>query len=95
MGSVKNSQMDHDRKVQVAIGLCISLGAIEECEIHEGEYIDTLEYMDYAELSKEIIQQNAAAANEFEDMEDMNRCVEEAMHSSGEECGYCAKNRDS
>lgn len=95
MGRAKNEQMRNDDKVQIAIGLCIEFGALEECPIHEGEYIDTMEYMDHGELTEKLSEHDPDAEGNFDSYEDMKDCITSAMHSAGDECGYCANNRDS
>ncbi len=95
MGFAKNEQIEHDGKIHTAIGLCAEFGAIEECELHEGEYIDSLEYLDPDELTAKILEENPDALQYFANRAEMAECVKEAMASAGEECGYCAKNRDS
>jgi len=94
MGRARQDQIDHEGKVQHAIGLCIEIGAIEECEAHDGEYIDTMEYLDPEELTNKIIEETRDALEFFDGREEMGECVRDAMASAGEECGYCARNRD-
>lgn len=94
MGRAKQDQLEHGEKIQHAISLCIDIGAIDECEVHDGEYIDTMEYLDPDELTNKIIEENPEALEFFDDREDMGECIRDAMASAGEECGYCAKNRD-
>lgn len=95
MGRAKNEQMKHEEQVQYAIGLCLEIGALEECDIHEGEYMDSTEYLDYDELTTKVLEESPDALEDFSSREEMTECIEEAMNSAGEECGYCAKNRDS
>jgi len=95
MGRAKNEQIEHDEKVQYAVVLCVEIGALEECEVHEGEYSDSMEYHNHDELTAAILEDNPNALMSFESRDEMTECVSEAMNSAGEECGYCAKNRDS
>lgn len=95
MGRAKNEQMKHEDKVQYTIALCVEVGAIEECDVHEGEYSDSMEYLDHDELTTIILDNAPDAIASFESREEMVECVREAMNAAGDECGYCAKNRDS
>ena len=94
MGRAKDAQMENESKFQSALGLCLEIGAVEECEVHEGEYIDTMEYLDPDELTAKIIGENPDALNLFKDQAEMVECIRDAMASAGEECGYCARNRE-
>ncbi|MEQ1667424.1 MAG: hypothetical protein ABL868_03120 [Sulfuriferula sp.] len=95
MGRAKNEQMEHDDCIQHALGLCIEIGAIEECDVHEGTYIDSMEYSDPEELTAKIIEENPDILGHFKNQNEMTDCVRDAMALAGEECGSCAKNRDS
>jgi hypothetical protein len=95
MGRAKQDQIEYDGKVQEAIGLCIKIGAIEECDLHPGEYIDTLEYLDMDELTDKIVESDLDAIEKFDSRDEMSDCIRGAMASAGEECGYCAKSHDS
>lgn len=95
MGRAKNEQMEHEERVQYAIRLCVEFGALGECDIHEGVYTDSMEYLDYDELTTKILEENPDALESFNSRNEMVECIDEAMSSAGEECGYCANNRDS
>lgn len=95
MGRAKNEQMKHEEKVNQAIGLCMEVGTIEECPNHPGTYMDSMEYFDYDELAKKIVDEVPDALSGFKDRQDLAECVQEAMSQAGEECGSCAKYRDS
>jgi hypothetical protein len=95
MGFAKNEQLEHDAKIHQAIGLCIGIDAIEECDFHEGSYIDTLSYSDPEEITNIILADNPDALDLFENRNEMTECVRDAMASSVEECSACAKNRNS
>lgn len=95
MGRAKNEQIEHEGKVQYATRLCLDFGALEECDVHEGEYSDSMEYLDHDELTAKILEENPDVLKNFESREEMTECISEAMNSAGEECGYCANNRDS
>jgi len=95
LGRAKNEQMEHEDKIYQAIGLCIEIGVIRECVVHEGTYIDSMEYSDPEELTAKILEENPDALGLFENQNEMLECVRDAMASAGEECGSCAKNRDS
>ncbi len=95
MGRAKAEQMEHEEKIQHAIGLCIEIGAIEECAVHDGTYIDSMEYSDPDELTTRILEENPDALGFFKDQNEMVECVSDAIDCAGEECGSCAKNRDS
>ncbi|QQX86569.1 hypothetical protein JJQ59_27740 [Cupriavidus necator] len=95
MGQAKNEQIRAEEKVLQAISLCVEVGAISECEIHEGEYSDTLEFLDPEELVQEILKHKPESIQLFDNRADMLECVTDAMASTGEECGFCANNRDS
>lgn len=95
MGHAKNEQMEHEEKIQRAIGLCAEFGAIEECDVHEGTYIDSMEYSDPEELTARILEDNPDALGHFENQNEMVECVRNAIAFAGKECGSCANNRDS
>lgn len=95
MGGVKREFFDHEAKINKASSLCRETGALRECEVHDGELIDTLEYLDPVELTDKILENDSSAINDFADKDEMIECIREVMTSTGEECGYCANNRDS
>lgn len=95
MGQAKNEQMEHEEKVQWAIQLCAEFGAIEECDVHSGTYIDSMAYGDPVELTAEILKENPNALGHFENKNEMVDCVRDAMDLAGDECDSCAKNRES
>ena len=95
MGRAKDHQMHQEGKFRHALSLCLEEGAIAECPVHDGEYIDSMEFLEPEELAAKILDANPAAIDSFEDRADMVECVREAMASAGEECGYCAINRGS
>jgi hypothetical protein len=86
--------MDNEQ-IYSAIELCIQVGAIEECEMHESNYIDTMEFSDPQELVMRILAENPSAIQSFKNRAEMVKCIGDALDSAGMECGYCAKNRDS
>lgn len=92
MGQVKKDWEEHEGKVEHARMFCLKVGAIEECPLHEGEYMDTLEYMEYEELTDEILSNYPEAIEDFASREDMVECITAAMTTTGEECGWCASN---
>lgn len=92
MGQAKKEWEEHEGKVDHARMLCMKVDAVEECEIHSGEYTDTTAFMDYEELTDEILKHYPDAIADFKDREDMVACVTAAMESTGDECGYCASN---
>jgi hypothetical protein len=94
MGRAKAQQMEHQEDVQRAINLCIEVGAISECQLHEGTYIDSGEYFEAEELADRIINEVEIPLAGFKSKEYLVECVEEAIAMAGEECGSCAKNRD-
>jgi|GEM_PF-1996296 len=95
MGRAKAEQMERQEKVGVATSACVDFGAIEECENHEGIYIDTGEFMEHEELADQILDEDPVLLGQFKDKEEFVECVKEAMDSAGEECPMCAKNRES
>ena len=95
MGHAKNEQIELDGKIHQAIGLCIEVGAITECDIHEGTYISSLEFSDPEELTARILEENPDSLGLFKNQNEMTECVREAMDLAGLECGSCAKYRES
>lgn len=95
MGRAKQEQQEFEEKVQYAIGLCLEIGALQECAVHTSEYVDPLSYLDYAELTTDILKQEPNALQNFDSRQEMTDCIAEAMNSVGEECGLCASYRDS
>jgi len=95
MGRAKHQQMEHEGKVDHALNLCMQVGAAEECEIHPGTYLDSMEFFDYEELVEKIIDEVPGAMNGFNNRDEFVECVESAMEMAGDECGSCAKYRDS
>ena len=95
MGRAKDHQMKQDSKTRQALSLCLAEGAVSECPVHDGEYIDSMEFLDPDELTTKILETTPEALESFDDRAEMVECVKEAMATAGEECGYCANNRDS
>jgi len=95
MGFAKNEQIKRQEKLLQTISLCIGVGAITECEIHNGEFSDTYEFLDPEELVEELLELHPDAIEGFDSRSDMIDCVSEALASAGDECGICANNRAS
>jgi len=76
-----------------ALNLCVAVGAIEECPVHDGSYVDTMEYSDPEELTQAILDENPEVLERFEDHDEMVERVEEALQSAGEACSSCESNR--
>ena len=87
--------IEYEEKLKLAIDLCIEIGAIKECEFHEGVYLDTENYSHPSKVTASILKEKLSALKFFENKAEMDELVEEAMASSGDECGYCEKNSDS
>lgn len=95
MGGAKREWMEFQEKVDQARSLCVEVGAIEVCPVHDGEYSDTLEWLDMEELTAHIMDALPYAIQSFKDRDEMKECITQAMQEAGEECGACASNRDS
>ncbi|RZI40375.1 hypothetical protein EGT07_23825 [Herbaspirillum sp. HC18] len=95
MGRSKDGGMERENKIHIAIGLCEEVGAIEECDAHEGTYLDTMEWSDPEELTDEILKHDTTAIEHFDSREEMIDCVRDALTHAGEECPSCEKNRNS
>jgi hypothetical protein len=95
MGRAKQDSIEFDEKIQAAIRLSISAGAIEECAVHDGTYIDTMAFSDPKELAAEILAGQPDAIEKFESQEEFEKCLQEALNSAGEVCPSCEKNRNS
>lgn len=95
MGQAKNEQIRFEEKVACALDMCVEVGAVDVCPVHDGEYMDNLSFLDMNELTEHILDNDPAALGQFKDKAEMVECVAAAMASAGDECGYCAKNRDS
>lgn len=95
MGQAKDQFLNLQDKMHQAFSLCLEQGAITECPVHEGEYIDSMDFLDPDELTDQILSSNPNAINAFTDRKEMVELVQEVLNSAGEECGYCANNRDS
>jgi hypothetical protein len=89
MGMAKHEGIRHDEKVSLASDLCVKVDALEQCDQHEDGLIDNLGGGDKHEITAEIIAADSQAINHFDDLADMENCVEEAMQRAGEECGAC------
>ena len=94
MGQAKQEQIEHQEKVQRAVGLCLKIGALQECPIHSDIYINTLEFQDPDELYEEVIKEVFDALASFDDAGEMKNCLWEAMEEAAEECPICAKNME-
>jgi hypothetical protein len=87
--------VDDENKSAIAINLCMKIGAIEECEDHDGEYIDSMEYSDEEELTTEILKDNPQALNDFSSRKAMVEYIADVLNHAAEECPVCARYRDS
>lgn len=95
MGQAKREFMEYQDTVERARGLCVEFGALQECPVHDGEYFDTLEYLDMDELVAAMLKHEPTSIQHFKDKAEMLAAVTEAMQTAGEECGYCESNRNS
>lgn len=86
MGQAKKELMDNEEHIQIALSLCAQVGAISECDDHDGEYIDNGEFSDYEELTKHIIDNVEDALSGFDNEEHLKQCVEAAMQVAGVQC---------
>lgn len=87
MGRAKQWQMEQQEEVGRVVGMLVREGAITGCEIHEGVYIDNWD-SEAAERVQEMLEQEGLSADDAEAL------VQSAMEEAGEECGYCANNRE-
>jgi len=94
MSGAKSRQVHEDIKFEHAIYLCLEIGAMSECGVHDGIYVDSMEYMNYEKLTTLILEQDPEAIESFDDREELVASVRQAMHNAGEDCGICSKNRD-
>ncbi|WP_136526305.1 hypothetical protein [Geomonas ferrireducens] len=95
MGQAKKELEDHEAKIEEARMYCKNLGAIKECDIHEGEYRDTLQYTKYEELTDDILTHYPDAIETFSDRDDLVECVTDVMTTTGDDdCGYCARYKE-
>lgn len=94
MGIAKRELDERKEKDQSAIDLCKKIGAIEECDLHDGEYIDTCAYSDADELTSIILEDNPDALKYFDSRTEMVEYISDTMQMAGDECGHCAYIRD-
>lgn len=98
MGGAKRAEMERHESVDAAISMCIEHGAIEQCDMHEGGYIDSMEFDGDLEgataLTEALLKGDPSRIAVFKNKKDMVECVLEALHSAGVECGACAANAE-
>jgi hypothetical protein len=94
MGRAKQEGMEHEEKVQHALGLCLEVGALQECPVHSDIYIDPLEFLDPDELCQHVTNEIQGVLDKFNGAQDLRDCLWSAMEEAGEECPICAKNMD-
>lgn len=94
MGRAKDEMMRHEELVGTAVHQCINIGAIQECPVHAGTYLDSLEYADPSELAQAILKDDPSTAGEYQNHAEMVSCLQDALDSAGEECSSCAKYMD-
>ena len=95
MGQIQHILTENDEKLGFAAELCVKIGAIEECDFHDGEYIDLTGNADYMELTLEILEDDPDAINSFKNMEEMIESVKKVLDYAGEECHSCKNLKDS
>lgn len=95
MGRAKQDQIDLLERIRTAEGLCIEIGAIKPCDVHEDQMIDQMTHSSPEEIMDEILEQHPDALSSFESREDMLDCVTDAFAGAGEECGICGNYRGS
>jgi hypothetical protein len=95
MGRAKQDEIEYQERVQSAVGLCVEVGAVKPCDVHEEQMIDQMAYGSPEEVMEVILDQNPEALSSFKSREDMLDCVTDALADAGDECGICANYRDS
>jgi hypothetical protein len=95
MSKVKRELERIEGLQQTAIEIALETGAIEECEIHEGSYID--QYDSEAVSKTYAIGTNKVKSGEIDGThEEMMEAIKSAIDDAVTECGACAnyRNRD-
>ncbi len=93
MGSAKNQYENEQVAAEIAMGLLIEVGAVSECPIHEGTYIDQdLGIEEALDLGRELLATGDPRVAEFEDEADLESALNTARGNAGDECGSCGKN---
>lgn len=95
MGRAKQDWMEHQDRVQVAVGLCVEIDAIKPCDVHEDQLIDQMAYDSPEAVVAEILEHKPEALAHFQSRADMLECVAEALDDAGLECGICGDHGDS
>ncbi len=91
MGGAKREMERLEEGKAVACGLLVDAGAIEECEVHEGTFIDQMDD-DAVERARQA-GLKLIADGEFDgDASDLDRAIDAAMSDAGSECYSCEKN---
>lgn len=91
MGQAKREQMEWDDRVQDAIRIAIEAGSMDDSCPHEVP-VDLLDQEPAFEMAMDKFDHGELP--QFADRAEVKRAMEEAFLNVGEECGYCAKNRD-
>jgi hypothetical protein len=94
MGQAKKDMMRRDDMENIAMGVLVKAGAVKECDLHEGIYLDN---EDPDAVNKAYaIGTNLWKSGEIDgDREEFMESIKNAYETNaGWECGMCARHRD-
>ncbi|TPL79100.1 hypothetical protein FJ941_20920 [Mesorhizobium sp. B2-3-13] len=93
MGQAKKEMMRLQDLESQAMGPLLKAGAVEECPVHDGIYID--QFDDDAMKKAYAIGTNMVKNGEVDGTrEEFMKAIQSAMGNAGDECGICAKNAE-
>ncbi|GAB7527938.1 hypothetical protein PS3A_03440 [Pseudomonas sp. 3A(2025)] len=95
MGGAKRLMEEQENQHNVAIGIAIDAGALEECEYHEGTYLAGSDDVEEAvELGREKFA-SGDLAGIFASVAEVDEAIRNAVIENGaDECYSCDRHRD-
>lgn len=95
MGGAKRMMEDHEAKLQVAMGIAIQAGVLEQCEFHEDCVFEGSGDLEAAYRLGNSQYSAGELEGTFESRHEMTDLIKEVIEDHpAEECPSCAKIRD-
>jgi hypothetical protein len=93
MGQAKSEMMRLENLEGRAMSILVEAGAVSECEVHDGAFINQ---EDPSAIKRAYaIGTNAVKAGMIDGTRDeFMGAIKSALENAGDECPYCARNRD-